>query len=294
MFWTSAYDNCMRRVSIKDLRDEKSCTLMTTSAVKALAHFIHEALPVGLEAIRPARAGYVLLRCGCSGDAPFPGTDLASHLISAQHEDGGWSDVEETLWCLGYLTLLGNRYEAEVTTGMNWLSSVRWPCGSWGRSDRDLPRIPITALASVLVPGAVDRHGLEWLASQWEADLASPTQLTYKGAFFLLSQAHDQAPTATDLVERTIDYLRREQDNDGGFGPWKGHPVGSDPWTTGLVLWGLSGFSRRTPSEAFKRAMHWLQSKQLPNGLWPYHYLDDGTSMALIGLSSILPLSGEY
>jgi len=273
---------------------KKGHTEVVERATVGLAHFLHAGFSQGLEPIRLARASYALLVTGCSAEGTFPGKSIASYLLNLQQEDGGWTDVEETIWCLGYLAGFDAKYEAGMKEGRKWLDSARLPCGAWGRSERDQPRIPITALASVLVPRAIDGSGLEWLASQWEADLASPTQLTYKGAFFLVSQLHDEAPEATQLVERTIDYLRREQDNDGGFGPWKGHPVGSDPWTTGVVLWGLSRFSQRASVDVIKRAVNWLESKQLPNGLWPYHYLDDGTSMALIGLSSVLPFLREY
>ena len=263
------------------------------STVPALAHFAQQGLQVQLERVRMARIGYALFYSGCSSDSPFPGTALASYLITAQQEDGGWVDTVETLWCLGYLTAFDDKYKTTLKKGINWLESVRLPCEAWGRSARDQPRIPITALASALVPQIIGTAGLEWLVSQWEADLANPTQLTYKGAFFLLSQAHDMATKAPDLAERTIEYLCKEQEKDGGFSPWKGHPVGPDPWTTGIVLWGLSRFSQNVPPSVIEKAANWLQTIHLPNGLWPYHYLDDGTSMALIGLSSVLPILYE-
>ena len=171
------------------------------SAIPALAHLAQLGLQSQLERIRIARIGYALFSSGCSSDAPFPGTALASYLITAQQGDGGWIDTEETLWCLGYLTAFDDKYKTSVIKGINWLESIRLPCGAWGRSDRDQPRIPITALASILVPEALNAEGLEWLVKQWEADLASPTQLTYKGAFFLLSLTHNQVSKAPDLVK---------------------------------------------------------------------------------------------
>lgn len=267
---------------------------MTNRAVGGLASFLWHALGSKVEAIRLGRAGYVLLVSGCSIRASFPDGILGSYFIAAQRQDGGWGDVEESLWCLGYLAAFDNRYGTDLNKGRKWLESVRLACGAFGKSERDQPRIPITALASFLVPKAVNASGLEWLASQWQADLDSPTQLTYKGAFFLLSQAHEQSPGCPDLVEKTIGYLCAEQEEDGGFGPWKGHPMGSDPWTTGAVLWGLAKVPEQVPSGVLARAADWLRSRQLPNGLWPYHYLDDGTSMALIGLSSVLPVLVEH
>ena len=266
---------------------------MITRTISGLANFAHQAVQQRLEPIRLARAGYALLASGCSVKGDFPGNNLASYLVETQQADGGWSDVEETLWCLGYLSAFGERYSTEMTNGRKWLTSVRLPCGVWGKSRRDQPRIPVTALASVLTPELVNTAALKWLANQWEADMDSPTQLTYKGAFFLLSQAHSQASTNNDLVNRTITYLKNEQEDDSGFGPWKGHPAGSDPWSTGVVLWGLSRVGELIPGHTVERALSWLESRQLPNGLWPYHYLDDGAAMALIGISSVLPLLSE-
>lgn len=266
---------------------------MLIQATQPLARFVQQGVHQQLEPVRVARSGYALLSSGCSSHAPFPGTSLASYLTEKQQTDGGWADVEETLWCMGYLTAFGNRYDTELAKGRNWLASVQLPCGAWGKSERDQPRIPVTSLASILAPETIGKPGLEWLANQWEADSNSPVRLTYKGAFFLLSQGHDQAPDVDDLVDRTLDYLCSEQEQNGGFGPWREHPLGSDPWTTGVVLWGLSQFGEKMPRGIIEKAVLWLQKNQLPNGLWPYHYLDDGTAMVLIGLSKVTPFITE-
>ncbi|GAH00200.1 unnamed protein product, partial [marine sediment metagenome] len=176
----------------------------------------------------------------------------------------------------------------QLERGKQWLASVRKPCGAWGKTERDQPRVPVTGLISAVLPEVVERETLDWLADEWQHDLASDVQLTYKGAFFLLAQMHPQAPTKHDLMERTITLLRGEQEDDGGFSPWKGHPVGSDPWCTGVALWGLSGCASRVPAQTFERGVSWLQSRQLDNGMWPYHYLDEGTAMALIGAARAL------
>ena len=273
--------------------DESSYSEMMRSVIRAIAYFTHQAMQQGLEPVRLARAGFALLAGGCSRSAPFPGHALASYLTANQQHDGGWADVAETLWCLGFLAAYNDKYENELANGINWLTSVRLPCGAWGKNDRDQPRIPVTALTAALVPEVVDGSALKWLANQWEADLASPTQLTYKGAFYLLTQTHSKVSRDDELVIRTISYLAGEQAEDGGFGPWKGHPMGSDPWSTGVVLWGLSRVGKLAPRQIIERALSWLKSKQLSNGLWPYHYLDDGAAMALIGISSVLPFLSE-
>jgi len=273
---------------MKQTLTSQDICVMVSQTITGLARFVHDGLCDELEAVRLARAGYSLIASGCTSSATFPGNTLASYLASGQQTDGGWSDVEETLWCLGYLSAFGNSYQSELSRGIEWLESVQLPSGAWGRSNRDRPRIPITASVAIFAPTTIGDAGLRWLAKQWEADLSGPTQLTYKGAFFLLAQAHSRASRDNDLVNRTVTYLTSEQEEDGGFGPWKGHPAGSDPWSTGVTLWGLSKVKDLVSRRTIEQALSWLQSTQLPNGLWPYHYLDDGTAMALTGISSVL------
>ncbi len=277
-----------------DMNNTLSHVETISLAVNGLSRFLHHVLEHGMEVGRLAKIGYALLDSGCSIKSNVLGGDLCNLILKSQQKDGGWADVEETVWCLGYLKTFGERYQQVVTNGQKWLTSIQLPCGAWGKSERDQPRIPITALVINLAPEMANSSTLEWLANQWKSDLDSPTQLTYKGAFFLLSQAHSRVSTNNDLMNRTVSYLINSQEEDGGFGPWKGHPVGSDPWSTGVALWGLSTVGEQAPKSTIERAVSWLESRQLPNGLWPYHYLDDGTAMALIGISSVLPfLSGQ-
>ncbi len=266
---------------------------MLNRGINALSSLLRLAVQQRLEAIRVARSSYALLCAGCSIKGSFPGIEMASVLISAQQEDGGWADVEETLWCLGFVSFFEDQFQEEINRGKHWLALNQLPCGAWGKSNRDQPRIPITALAAVLVPGIIDKTSLEWLENQWKSDLESPTQLSYKGAYYLISQKHSEASSHGDLIDRTVNYLVEEQSDDGGYGPWKDHPVGSDPWSTGIVLWGLSTLEKQAPKGTIERAASWLETTQLPNGLWPYHYIDNGSSIALIGLSNSLPILME-
>ena len=91
-----------------------------------------------------------------------------------------------------------------------------------------------------------------------------------------------------ELVARTITHLAEDQNDDGGFAPWKDHPIGSEAWSTGVVLWGLSRWGELVDRTVLEKALEWLQRTQLPSGYWPYHYLDEGTSLALIGAVSAM------
>ena len=89
-------------------------------------------------------------------------------------------------------------------------------------------------------------------------------------------------------AERVIAELAPFQNDDGGFGPWKNHPVGSDPWSTGIVLLGLLSYPGLVKKEVIERAVSWLDENQLPNGLWAYHYIEEGSAYAYWGLVEAL------
>lgn len=205
------------------------------------------------------------------------------YLRSTQLPDGGWSDPEETAWSSSLLfRILGDDHET-AKKAKNWLASVRHPGGGWGRHPRDQARIPTTALVITLVPSVATDVDREWVKQAWEKDLNSPVRLSYKGGFYLLTVNKGNGEPIDPLVSRTVAYLADDQNDDGGFGPWRDHPIGSDPWSTGVVLWGLSKWIDKVDPVVIEKALAWLERTQLPSGYWPYHYLDEGTSYALIG-----------
>jgi hypothetical protein len=267
---------------------------MLNSAAEALGRFIVAGIEHQLEPVRLARAGYALLAVGCSPRTPMLMMDLTSFLLRAQRrDDGGWGDVEETAWCHGYLAASSGQAERQLHGAKCWLQSQQLSNGGWGRNDRDRVRIPIVGLLSALVPQVVDIRAANQVAQEWHRELTRGVSLTYKGAFFLLTQCQFELEKCEELVSSTLQFLSDEQNDDGGFGPWKNHPVGSDPWTTGIVLLGLSRFGAQVDRYTLQSAISWLEQTQLPDGNWPYHYLDDGTSMAVIGISSILPFLSD-
>lgn len=225
-----------------------------------------------------ARALFAMLGSGAdAGNGLIKKT--IEYVSSLQRSDGGWSDAEETAWSIGAFRLL-NGAAPQICTALDWLSRARNPSGGWGRHSRDQSRIPITSLIHALVPEVIRSEDLDWLIEQWSTDFAGPVRLTYKGGFFLLAAKEGMAD---ELVTRTLGYLAEAQNDDGGFAPWKNHPMGSDPWSTGVVLWGLSNWTRVADKALIQKGLSWLEQNQLPSGYWPYHYLDDGSSLALIG-----------
>jgi len=257
---------------------------IVTASSACLSSFILQSLGRNLELVRAVRPGLALVFAGIN-----PASDIFSkvtdQLIEAQRMDGGWSDPEETAWAAGVIRALKGDKDAGLAAAKSWLKSERKAGGGWGRHPRDMARIPITGLISALVPEVIEQRDMDWMRSEWQRDFEGPVRLSYKGGFFLLGTPRNQENA---LVFRTIEHLAKDQNEDGGFGPWKGHPIGSDPWSTGVVLWGLSRWIKHVDPVVIEKALEWLRKTQLPSGYWPYHYLDDGTSLALIGAVSAM------
>ena len=260
---------------------------LTRYAFNALSRFVADGIERNLESARIFRAFSSLYQIDLTLSNY---SQLFSNFqyLRGQLPDGGWSDVEETAWATSVLyQILGKDNEA-IRKAKSWLNSVRHPGGGWGRHLRDQVRIPTTALVITLVPSVGTDSDRAWVKQAWERDMASPVQLSYKGGFYLLTVNSELGGTTDPLFDLTLAYLAEDQNDDGGFGPWRNHPIGSDPWSTGVVLWGLSKWIDRVDPAVIERTLHWLEITQLPSGYWPYHYLDEGTSYALIGAVSAM------
>jgi len=260
---------------------------LTRSAFNALLTFVSNGIERHLEPTRIFRALFSLYHAGLESQDVFHLISDCQRLCSQLH-DGGWKDPEETAWAISVLSQIhGNDNEA-VRRAKNWLNSVRHPGGGWGRHPRDQVRIPTTAIAITLVKSIATDLDRAWVRQSWGRDMISPVQLSYKGGFYLLTVHSELGGMIDPLIKKTLTFLTSDQNDDGGFAPWKNHPIGRDPWSTGVVLWGLSKWIDCVDPTVIERALHWLEVTQLPSGYWPYHYLDEGTSYALIGAVSAM------
>ncbi|MFH1954219.1 MAG: prenyltransferase/squalene oxidase repeat-containing protein [Pseudomonadota bacterium] len=206
----------------------------------------------------------------------------------SQHTDGGWTNVLETLFLASLCRARGG-LEHSYHRAISWLKKVRLSNGGWGISERDIARLPVTGLLMRLLPELSDSDSVAWMKDEWSKDFQSHTRLTYKGGFFLMGlSAAGVSMQDCPLIKDTYSFLADEQNDDGGFGPWKDHPIGSDPWSTGIVLLGLLSYPELVKREVIEKAVNWLAEKQLPNGLWPYHYIEEGSAYAFWGLVEAL------
>lgn len=251
--------------------------------IDSLSHIVEEFLYKDIELLRVCRTAVLLKECGVNPFNPLF-YELALKCKSSQRKDGGWTDVEETLWCAAFLHIYENHSDS-VSRALKWMEGQEHKDGCWGRSVRDRARIPLTSLLLCFLPQLKSAVRLSWLENKWQQEQRMDPNLTYKVALTIMAfSRNDYKPKNKLLIKKAIAWLCGQQNEDEGWGPWKNHPVGSDPWCTGICLASLTHFPGIAPSEVIKNGLGWIVKKQLPDGLWPYHYIEDGSSWALYAL----------
>lgn len=240
----------------------------------ALQALLRQLLANDIETPRPCRTACLLMLSGLSHNS-IP-AELVRRIYDEQHQDGGWVGPDDTLWALLFLRLLGCESSVSYERGIAFLHQNRVDEFGWGRSKRDIPRIPITGRILHFLPEMCSAKYMEGLLRLWSKERNS---LTYKAAL-TLSALHTAGvdPSDVPLITETIDWLIGQQNDDGGFSPWKGHPVGSDIYCTSIATIGLTQYVSKVPMEILQKALRWTAINQLSNGLWAYHQIEDGAA----------------
>lgn len=252
-------------------------------SVISLSQISRDFLHKGIELNRICRLAVLLKESGVNFDTILY-HKLAKKCIDTQRDDGGWTDVLETMWCYALLNLF-SEFSDHLEKALKWLRSQSCKDGGWGKSRRDSARIPVTGLLLYMLPQLSSDKDLQWLENKLYQELLSEPCLTYKAAFALMAfNQNNYHPKNEDLLAKTVHWLYGQQNDDGGWGPWRGHSVGSDPWCTGISIVGFLQYPDRVSQKILRKALTWLKEKQLPNGLWPYHYIDEGSIWALYSL----------
>lgn len=245
--------------------------------VFALQALLRQLLENDIETPRPCKTACLLLLSGLSTNS-IP-TELYNRIYSEQNEDGGWVGPDDTMWALLFLRQCGRSSDEPFKKGLQYLEDVKSNEYGWGRSQRDIPRIPVTGRILHFLPELCTPQHLSGLLSLWEKEECS---LTYKAAFTLAACSKAGITTAdSHLVQNAVSWLISQQNNDGGFSPWKGHPVGSDIYCTSIAVFGLASYPCDVPGQTFRNSLSWMGRTQLANGLWPYHQIEDGASWGL-------------
>jgi hypothetical protein len=251
--------------------------------VFALHALLWQLVQKDLELMRPCRTGSLMLLSGVTANSMPP--LLITKVLSEQRDDGGWVGSDDTMWSLLYLRLVGQTGIEPFQKGLNWLKSNRSSSLGWGRSVRDMARIPITGRILYFLPEIVCEEYLEGLEQLWKKECNA---LTYKAAFTLAAiRAAHYHPSEKGLIEDTVSWLVSQQNSDGGFAPWQNHPAGSDIYSTAVALLGIAGFREFVDDTCISQALSWMSGTQLRTGLWPYHQIEDGGSWGLLAAHSV-------
>lgn len=249
-----------------------------------LLHVLKEFAQKQIELERLARVAVLLLKSGASKNNSIF-REIGESCLSQQRSDGGWTCVEDSVWSVALLAHF-SEFSKEYRHGLNWLREQQLENGGWGKTNRDMGRIPITGTVLHLLPELSTKKSLEWLNSEWRKDFSLNYKLTYKGGFFLMaSRILENELIDINLVHGTLSWLESQQNEDFGWGPSRGHPVGSTPFCTGLALTGLLQYPDIISRDVIATGLEWLQKNQLEDGLWPDHYIEEGSAWSFYALT---------
>jgi len=257
-------------------------------AIGSLKHMMAEMSRKGLDLSRLTKTAGILLSIGVSRNS-IPDNILAQ-CLEEQRSDGGWVGITDTMWNTYFLLKYDHsKYESQISRGVSYLKTMRAADGLWGRSERDRSRIPVTGMILYLLPQLATPDILLSFEQLWWSERNT---LTYKAAYSLMAMARcSYVPRRPGLIEDTVEWLVANQREDGSFAPWRSHPVPSNVFYTSIAVLGLAQYPHLVPSETFAQALQWLIQTQLPQGIWGFHEIEDGTSWgvwALFHLSGLL------
>jgi hypothetical protein len=217
-----------------------------------------------------------------------PSCDLYQRISKEQRDDGGWIDCEDTAWSI--FSLSGSEdFSEQREKAISWLKNEKIENKGWGFCNRDFSNIPITSQILFTIPEVITDSTIFWLENEWLHDINSPTKLNYKGAWFLLvyCRLFKDFKLSSTLFQKTVDYLLNEQREDGGWGPWKNHPAPTDAFITGISSAALAEacMIQRTIQieEALRKSITWFLNNQIENGLFPTHYIEEGSAWCYLG-----------
>lgn len=250
-------------------------------ATVSLLNMTREMYRKGIEISRITKTCALLLMSGLSRSDISKG--IVERCLHAQRSDGGFVGNTDTIWNIKLLEFFP-KYQVQREAAIQWLSQGNGPEPGYGRSKRDMHRIPVTGLALFMVPELADRKTLEWLENTW---LFERNSLTYKAAYTLLAfyQCKARPSRQPVLLHDTVEWLLSQQQDSGGFAPWLNHPAGENVYCTALAMLGIMCDNADAHRDAIARAYRFLCATQLKTGIWPYHEIEDGSSWGLFALT---------
>jgi hypothetical protein len=252
--------------------------------VRSLSNMMIEMDKKGIEIKRITKTASLLILSGLSTNS-IPNR-IVKRVSSLQEKDGGWISVVDTIWNTIFLTLVDkDKYLENINLAKKYLLCKKNKHGLWGRSQRDMSRIPVSGILLFLFPELAKKNELKSLEDLWSSEINS---IVYKAGYTLMAfKNNEYSPRRKEIIETTCRWLVDSQRCDGGFGPWKDHPVDSDVFCTSISVLGLLQYPYFVPDDTLKKAKSWLLKNRLHSGIWKYHEIEDGASWGLFALASL-------
>ena len=266
------------------MKDYQKVQTTIKNGLPALFLTLRQYVEKEIELERVMRVSVLLARSGVhKNNSVFK--EIEKNCLRDQKADGGWIGVEDSIWSVAFLKEFG-LYSKTYEHGLNWLKNQELESGGWGKTNRDFGRIPITGLLLYLLPELSTKQSLEWLENEWKREFLRNPKLTYKGAFSLMALKSTSSKFADSaLFDKTVEWLASQQNEDYGWGPCKAHPVGSTPFYTGVALTGLLQYPNMINYNVIVNGLKWIEKNQLEDGLWPDHYIEEGSIWSFYALT---------
>jgi len=177
-------------------------------------------------------------------------------VLREQKKDGGWNDLEESVYCGNFL-LLTNKDSKDSYTNhslkkfINFITLESRDRNAFGNTKRDRMRIGITSRVLIFLSKINNRKininpSLNWLHEEYSSDLKKNILVCYKAADILLVNFIYNFLSKKE-VANLINFLYRNKQKDG-WGVRKRHPAGSIPSITGKVLLSLKIYEKKYPT----------------------------------------------
>lgn len=255
-------------------------SIYTNRATLSLLNMTREMYRKSIEIGRITKTCALLLMSGLSKQDVD--SDIINRCLLSQKADGGFIGNTDTIWNCKLLEYYPE-FREKRDIALQWLAQDNGTELGFGRSKRDMHRIPVTGLALYLLPELRCAETMNWLSDLWMSERNS---LTYKAAYTLLAfRQCGYDSKQKKLIRETVDWLISQQQESGGFAPWHDHPVGANVYCTAVAMLGIMSDSERRHAEVIAKAYTYLCSTQLKSGIWPYHEIEDGSAWGLYAMT---------
>lgn len=263
-----------------DVRMEINMSIYANRATLSLLNMTNEMYRKNIEIRRITKTCAMLMMSGLSKN------DISDSIVrcclESQKSDGGFIGNTDTLWNIKFLEFFPE-YKSERSIALNWLLKGNGTEPGYGRSKRDIHRIPVTGLALYLLPEIANNQTLEWLEKTWKSEINS---LTYKAAYTIMAfQKNQYIPQDKKLILNAAKWIASQQQQSGGFAPWLDHPVGENVYCTAVSMLALIATKDLTFRNNIIQGYRYLCSSQLKSGIWSYHEIEDGAAWGLLALT---------